>query len=52
MNKRADIPDIYYEGRECRQHGGGKLACPVSPISVDGAWWLAGWHDSDMELSH
>lgn len=50
MKRPNDIPEVYYDGRECRQHGGGKLACPFSPISVKGAWWKAGWHDMDMEL--
>ncbi|WP_280041177.1 hypothetical protein [Pseudomonas sp. Hg5Tf] len=52
MSKRSDIPDDYYDGRECRQNGGGKLANPFSAISIKGAWWLAGFNDMDMELTH
>jgi hypothetical protein len=52
MNRRRDIPDDYYDGRECRQRGGDKLANPFSAISIKGAWWLAGFNDMDIELTH
>ncbi|MNJ29699.1 hypothetical protein D3C77_242740 [compost metagenome] len=52
MSRRRDIPDDYYSGRECRQHGGAKLANPFSAISIEGAWWLAGFNDMDLELTH
>lgn len=50
MKKRDDIPAVYYEGRSERGRGAAKLACPYSPISVKGGWWLAGWNDMDMEI--
>ncbi|MBH3426175.1 hypothetical protein [Pseudomonas alkylphenolica] len=34
MSKRDDIPQTYYEGRECRQRGSNKLANPFSAISI------------------
>ncbi|WP_225773244.1 hypothetical protein [Pseudomonas sp. Marseille-Q5115] len=49
MKKRYDIPDAYYEGRTGRWHGASKLACPFSPMSIKGSWWLGGWNDADME---
>ncbi|MDD0977099.1 hypothetical protein [Pseudomonas fontis] len=52
MNVHEDIPPIYYDGRECRHHGSGKLANPFSAISIKGSWWLAGFNDMDMELTH
>lgn len=52
MSKRDDIPQVYYDGRECRQRGSNKLANPFSAISIKGAWWLAGFNDMDMELTH
>ena len=44
-------PPAYYLGKTSRREGHGRDAVPYSPISVRGAWWLAGWHDRDIELS-
>ena len=52
MSKRGVHPTTYYLGRECRRNGGGKLANPFAPTTVNGTWVLAGWNDMDMELSH
>lgn len=52
MRRRDDIHLAYYDGRDCRQRGGGKLANPFSAISISGSWWLAGFNDMDMELTH
>ena len=45
-------PATYYLGREARHDGRCRLAQPYPEQTVDSAWWLAGWHDTDMELSH
>jgi hypothetical protein len=52
MSKRGVYPTMYYLGRECRRNGGGKLPNPFAPTTVNGSWFLAGWNDMDMELSH
>ncbi len=49
---RLIYPTAYYQGRACRQDGKCRLAQPYGNMTVDGGWWLAGWHDSDMELTH
>lgn len=57
--------DAYQQGRDARLAGDGKDACPYGRIgrtsSEDGearrdrasavlrAWWLAGFHDADIE---
>ncbi|ENB9667866.1 hypothetical protein ABJB81_006301 [Pseudomonas putida] len=50
MSDHGQHPSVYYDGRECRRRGGGKMANPFSPSSVHGAWWLAGFNDADIEL--
>ena len=59
--------DAYQQGRDARTIGQGRQACPYGHAGrtseEDGArrreraslvlrhWWLAGWHDADIELS-
>lgn len=45
-------PPAYYQGRTARQDGRCRLAQPYQEMTTNSAWWLAGWHDTDMELSH
>ncbi len=52
MSSPGEHPSVYYLGRECRRNGGGKLANPFTPNTIHGSWFLAGWNDMDMELSH
>lgn len=50
--KRMQIqPRPYYQGRTARAAGRCRLAQPYPEMTIDSAWWLAGWHDCDMELS-
>lgn len=43
-------PEAYYDGRKARRDGYSRLSIKLSRLSPSGAWWLAGWHDMDMEL--
>lgn len=52
MSDRGTHPSVYYDGRDCRRNGGGKMANPFTPNTVNGSWFLAGWHDMDIELEH
>lgn len=52
MSDRGEHPSVYYEGRDCRRNGGGKMANPFTSNTVSGSWFLAGWHDMDIELAH
>ncbi|RRV49539.1 hypothetical protein EGJ09_00975 [Pseudomonas sp. p106] len=45
-------PLPYYQGRTARAAGRCRAYQPHPEMSVDSAWWLGGWHDCDMELSH
>jgi hypothetical protein len=50
--KRKQIhPLPYYQGRTARAAGRCWAHQPYSELTVDSAWWLAGWHDCDMELT-
>ncbi|WP_420825800.1 ribosome modulation factor [Pseudomonas typographi] len=40
----------YYNGRAARRQNTSKLACPFTPVTYLGSWWLAGWNDMDIEL--
>lgn len=42
-------PNDYFEGRKARSQGRKKQFCQYSN-TVKKHWWLAGWHDKDMEL--
>lgn len=44
-------PRPYYQGRTARAANQCRLAQPYPEMTIDSAWWLAGWHDCDMELS-
>ncbi|WP_129141504.1 hypothetical protein [Modicisalibacter coralii] len=46
---RKDPEAAYRDGRKRRQEGRHKSPPSLLPM-VDRAWWLAGWHDADMEL--
>jgi ribosome modulation factor len=43
---------MYDLGRQARQAGFAKECCNLPYIDVRRAWWLAGWHDLDMEKQH
>ena len=49
---RLTYPTAYYQGRASRQDGKCRLSQPFGNMTVDGGWWLVGWHDVDMELTH
>lgn len=44
----------YQEGRKTREQGQPSVACPhafdTSASRQKRGWWLAGWHDRDIEL--
>lgn len=40
----------YDLGRQARIARFPKTACNLPVVSVKRAWWLAGWHDADVEL--
>ena len=41
-------PAPYYQGRTHRAAGHEKVV-PATLLPVQRAWWLAGWHDADIE---
>jgi len=42
---------MYKLGREARRFGYGREACNLPKTRrVAKAWWLAGWHDEDMQI--
>ena len=41
----------YRSGAEARRKAHGKVS-PARYAPDERAWWLAGWHDKDMELGH
>lgn len=44
---------MYRLGREARRFGYGRNACNLPTTRrVQRCWWLAGWHDEDMELEN
>jgi len=49
MRKAEAFPRAYYLGREQRDAGKPKVS-PGGLSPVMAAWWLAGWHDRDMEV--
>lgn len=49
--RRLVFPGAYYQGRAARQDGKCRLAQPYGYMTVDGSWWLGGWHDADMEMT-
>jgi len=44
------INKTYRAGYISRQIGIKKDSCPLPALSSPAAWWLAGWHDADIEL--
>ncbi|HDS0941043.1 TPA: hypothetical protein QDZ12_004343 [Pseudomonas putida] len=52
MKRRQLVhPTAYYLGRACRDNSQSRDAQPYGCMTVSCDWWLAGWHDRDMELS-
>jgi hypothetical protein len=52
MKRRQRVyPVAYYLGRDCRDNNKSRDAQPYALMTVNCGWWLAGWHDRDMELS-
>jgi len=47
---RQDELQMYDLGRQARTAGFQKTVCNLPVVSVKRAWWLAGWHDEDIEL--
>lgn len=47
--KNERLPDVYYQGRKARNQF---MSCkaPAGLGMERRHWWLAGWHDRDMEL--
>lgn len=42
--------DMYRLGREARERGYPKESCNMRTLSAKRSWWLAGWHDMDIEI--
>jgi ribosome modulation factor len=40
----------YRAGYAARQAGKEKQSCPFAALTPFAAWWLAGWHDADIEI--
>jgi ribosome modulation factor len=40
----------YDLGRQARRAGYPKDACNLMMMNPLRSWWLAGWHDEDMEM--
>ncbi|WP_172439567.1 hypothetical protein [Pseudomonas putida] len=52
MKRRQRIhPPAYYLGRASRDQSQSRSAQPYDWLTVNCGWWLAGWHDRDMDLS-
>lgn len=45
-----EFGDMYRLGVEARELGFPKEACNIRTLSAKRSFWLAGWHDKDMEL--
>lgn len=43
--------DMYRLGREAREADYKETACNIRGMCAKRGWWLAGWHDRDIELS-
>lgn len=48
--KRRRVEPAYAKGKEARRQGRAISIPDGNP--VERSWWLAGWHDKDMELGH
>ena len=52
MKRRQRVyPVAYYLGRDCHDNNKSRDAQPYALMTANCGWWLAGWHDRDMELS-
>lgn len=52
VQRRAEGTNTHYlVGRNARDMGREKAACPYSHMTCDGSWWLAGWNDRDIEVT-
>lgn len=40
--------NYYYQGAAAHRKGLSKAICPHPQMSIQGAWWLAGWNDRDL----
>lgn len=47
--KRA-YHNLYYRGMEARENGKPREAVPALLDGIEKGWWLAGWHDMDIEM--
>lgn len=44
--------ELYELGKQARAEGKESNRCPYGVTNaVRRSWWLAGWHDADMELT-
>jgi len=51
-NESKSANQHYMHGRAARNDNQGRQANPNSAVVlINKHWWLAGWHDRDMELS-
>lgn len=41
---------MYYRGYDARESGKGKECLPVFLDGIEKGYWLAGWHDCDMDM--
>lgn len=47
----TETPSQYSDGYTARMRGAGRDACPYGATRMrERHWFLAGWHDADMEL--
>ena len=51
MATRQEAQDAYLEGRLAHSDDESKQSCPFGEAELClKHWWLAGWHDKDMEI--
>ncbi len=48
-SKQAQLYDL---GRQANRAGYEIAACNMSHYDPNRAWWVAGWHDEDMESEY
>lgn len=47
----TETPSQYRDGYAARMRGDGRDACPYGAADMERKhWWLAGFHDADIEL--
>lgn len=50
MNYHSEYEQVMIEtGKEARRSGLDKSECAISEYDPARSFWLAGWHDADME---